>query len=311
MLKISQLLPPGQRPKSKEIFYWFVEAQKDPDTAPLVFWTNGGPGCSGLAGFLTENGPFRVGFDGKNLVHNSHAWNKIANMIFVEQPAGVGFSSAGENPKYSDENSANDNQHFIMKWYERYPALKTHDFYLSSESYGGHYLPTLAKVLVEKGLMGQAGQANWTIWVWPSTGSIQRVITAGGHAPANWNHVYKIGARSVRAMSTQSTCTYLYCMPPAQNHANIFNVCTWLKRWYPIVRNFLLLIQSHGNCWGGTLLWDFSIFFIFFIFFYFFKYFLFYFFLLFFFIFQLFFILFFYFFYFLFFQFYFFPDFSK
>lgn len=152
MLKISQLLPPGQRPKSKEIFYWFVEAQKDPDTAPLVFWTNGGPGCSGLAGFLTENGPFKVGFDGKNLVHNSHAWNKIANMIFVEQPAGVGFSPAGENPKYSDENSANDNQHFIMKFYERYPALKTHDFYLSSESYGGHYLPTLAKVLVEKGL---------------------------------------------------------------------------------------------------------------------------------------------------------------
>ena len=34
------------------------------------------------------------------------------------------------------------------------------------------------------------------------------------------------------------------------------NVCTWLKRWYPIVRNFLLLIQSHANCWGGPLLWE-------------------------------------------------------
>ena len=74
------------------------------------------------------------------------------------------------------------------------------------------------------------------------------------------------------------------------------NVCTWLKRWYPIVRNFLLLIQSHGNCWGGTLLWDFSIFFIFLFFFIFQLFFiLFYVFLLLFFIFQLFFILFFYF----------------
>jgi len=155
---------PGQRPKSKEIFYWFVEAQKDPDNAPLVFWTNGGPGCSGLAGFLTEMGPFKVGFDGKNLVHNPYAWNKIANMIFVEQPAGVGFSPAGENPKYSDENSANDNRHFIMKFYDRYPALKTHDFYLSSESYGGHYLPTLGKVLVEQGL----SDSGWVKPIGPS-----------------------------------------------------------------------------------------------------------------------------------------------
>eukprot|EP00435_Cladocopium_sp_Y103_P051671 s423_g16.t1 len=145
------LTPLGDRPKSKEIFYWFVEAQKDPDHAPLILWSNGGPGCSGLAGFLTENGPFRVGFDGTNLVHNHYAWNKLANMVFVEQPAGVGFSPAGDNPKYSDENSANDNRHFIMKFYERYPALKAHDFYLSSESYGGHYLPTLGKVLIEKG----------------------------------------------------------------------------------------------------------------------------------------------------------------
>lgn len=163
------------------IFYWFVEAQKDPDNAPLILWTNGGPGCSGLAGFFTENGPFRVGYDGTNLLHNHYAWNKVANMIFVEQPAGVGFSPAGENPKYSDENSANDNRHFIMKFYERYPALKTHDFYLSSESYGGHYLPTLGKLLVEKGLSdsGWVKPPNWT------RSPLEGVITAGGPCTCN------------------------------------------------------------------------------------------------------------------------------
>lgn len=41
-----------------KVFYWYVESQNDPDSDPLLWWTNGGPGCSGLSGFLTEQGPF-------------------------------------------------------------------------------------------------------------------------------------------------------------------------------------------------------------------------------------------------------------
>ena len=29
-------------------FHWVVESQGDPATDPILFWTNGGPGCSGL-----------------------------------------------------------------------------------------------------------------------------------------------------------------------------------------------------------------------------------------------------------------------
>ena len=55
----------GETPAfNRHIFYWFVESQTSPSTAPLIWWTNGGPGCSGLAGFLTEQGPFRVGING-------------------------------------------------------------------------------------------------------------------------------------------------------------------------------------------------------------------------------------------------------
>ena len=44
---------------TKQMHYWFVESENNPADSPLAFWTNGGPGCSGLLGFLTEQGPFR------------------------------------------------------------------------------------------------------------------------------------------------------------------------------------------------------------------------------------------------------------
>jgi carboxypeptidase C (cathepsin A) len=46
----------------------------------------GGPGCSGLFGFFVENGPFRPTKDGDALSLNDHAWNKLANMLFIESP---------------------------------------------------------------------------------------------------------------------------------------------------------------------------------------------------------------------------------
>ena len=41
-------------------FYLYYEASENPDTAPLVWWTNGGPGCSSMGGAFTENGPLRI-----------------------------------------------------------------------------------------------------------------------------------------------------------------------------------------------------------------------------------------------------------
>jgi hypothetical protein len=77
---------PDRLTTHRNIFYWFVEASTDPDEAPLVFWTNGGPGCSGLYGFMNENGPFRPTKGGKALDANPYSWNRAANMLFVEQP---------------------------------------------------------------------------------------------------------------------------------------------------------------------------------------------------------------------------------
>jgi len=51
-----------------------------------------GPGCSSVGGgFLTELGPWYPTPKG-DLVRNPYAWNKFANVIYVEAPAFVGFS---------------------------------------------------------------------------------------------------------------------------------------------------------------------------------------------------------------------------
>ena len=72
-------------------------------------------------------------------------------MVFIEQPVGVGFSEAPAGTKYGDQLAAEDNYKFILGFLNRYPEYKASDFYISSESYGGHYMPTLGKLLADRG----------------------------------------------------------------------------------------------------------------------------------------------------------------
>jgi cathepsin A (carboxypeptidase C) len=92
------------------LHYWFVESQKDPHNDPLITWMNGGPGCSSLEGFLTELGPFWINDDGRTLKENPFSWNKEANVLFIEAPAGVGFSySTDGNVTTSDDQTSAEN----------------------------------------------------------------------------------------------------------------------------------------------------------------------------------------------------------
>lgn len=137
--------------QGRELFYWLVESEKGFAKSPVILWTNGGPGCSGLLGFLTEQGPFRPTKGGK-LEENKFAWTKLASMVFIEQPVGVGFShTAAKGEVYSDANAAKDNYRFIVNFFLKFPELRTKEFFISSESYGGHYMPTLAKQIVDRG----------------------------------------------------------------------------------------------------------------------------------------------------------------
>ncbi|KAJ1417843.1 Serine carboxypeptidase, serine active site [Sesbania bispinosa] len=137
--------------KHKSLFYYFVESEIDPASKPLVLWLNGGPGCSSLGvGAFSENGPFRP--NGEFLIKNEFSWNKEANMLYLETPIGVGFSYAKGSSSYmtvNDEVTARDNLVFLQRWFNKFPQYRNRDLFLTGESYAGHYVPQLAKLMIE------------------------------------------------------------------------------------------------------------------------------------------------------------------
>lgn len=137
--------------QKRSLFYYFVEAETNPASKPLVLWLNGGPGCSSVgAGAFCEHGPFKP--SGNILLKNGYSWNKGANMIYLESPAGVGFSYSKNKSYYieaNDEKTAKDNLEFLRRWFLEFPEYKTRDFFILGESYGGHYVPQLAQLIVE------------------------------------------------------------------------------------------------------------------------------------------------------------------
>lgn len=59
---------------STRLHYWLVESEESPETAPVVLWFNGGPGCSSLDGFIYEHGPFVVSDDFQTLTTREYRW---------------------------------------------------------------------------------------------------------------------------------------------------------------------------------------------------------------------------------------------
>ncbi|CAA0841930.1 Serine carboxypeptidase-like 33 [Striga hermonthica] len=141
----------------RALFYWFFEAQSHPINKPLLLWLNGGPGCSSIGyGAAVELGPLRVGKKGDALEFNKFSWNKEANLLFLESPIGVGFSYTNTSDDFYDLNDsfiAVDAYNFLVKWLERFPQFKSHDFYISGESYAGHYVPQLAELVYDRNRM--------------------------------------------------------------------------------------------------------------------------------------------------------------
>ncbi|KAK7344845.1 hypothetical protein VNO77_14992 [Canavalia gladiata] len=135
---------PIEHSHAARMFYFFFESRNSKDD-PLVIWLTGGPGCSSELALFYENGPFKI-TDNLSLVWNEYGWDKASNLLYVDQPTGTGFSYSSDlrDIRHNEEGVSNDLYDFMQAFFAEHPQYAKNDFFITGESYAGHYIPAFA-----------------------------------------------------------------------------------------------------------------------------------------------------------------------
>lgn len=90
-----------------------------------------------MDGLLTEHGPWRP-VEGGKIAYNPYSWNRELNMVYLEQPYGVGFSTVADGSKIvgGDQNAADDMDAAIRDFINKFPQHADTTFFVSAESWG-------------------------------------------------------------------------------------------------------------------------------------------------------------------------------
>ena len=74
-----------------------------------------------------------------------HSWTNKANVLWIDQPTGVGFSYGAKGDYDHDEAGIRDDMyHFLLEFFAAHPEYAKLPFYVFGESYGGHFAPNVA-----------------------------------------------------------------------------------------------------------------------------------------------------------------------
>ena len=136
---------------TKSYFYVYHPSESNPSKDPLVVRISAGPGCSPMYSWLYSKGPFIFTPGTDHFRHNPNNWNKEANVLFIEGPAGVGFSYDTEknsSQPLNDVEFAFENLKALFSFYDKFPELKDQALYLTGEQYAGMTIPILAEMIV-------------------------------------------------------------------------------------------------------------------------------------------------------------------
>ncbi len=135
--------------EDKHLFYWFFESRNDPKNDPIVLWINGGPGCSSTTGLFFELGPSSIS-EGLKPVYNPYSWNNNASVIFLDQPAGTGYSYSSKTSVSSTDAAAKDFYIFLELFFQKFPEYRELPFHIAGESYAGHFIPRFASEILNQ-----------------------------------------------------------------------------------------------------------------------------------------------------------------
>ncbi|KFX88495.1 hypothetical protein V495_06514 [Pseudogymnoascus sp. VKM F-4514 (FW-929)] len=126
------------------LFFWLWEAETQQGKNDLIIWFNGGPACSSLLGLFKMHGPVTFPRTSKKPQPNPYSWTRGANVVYIDQPIGTGFSTGT-----SDNTNMERNNAAVVKWLDSFfnvfPEMRSKKIHLMGESYAGLFLPYIAK----------------------------------------------------------------------------------------------------------------------------------------------------------------------
>lgn len=99
--------------------------------------------------------------DAVSTTPNPWSWNRVSNMLYIDQPVQTGFSYDDEKGVFSSEDprrtvnttaaAARVVREFLDVWFQEFGQYKRDSINIWSQSYGGHFAPAIASFLLPPG----------------------------------------------------------------------------------------------------------------------------------------------------------------
>ncbi|KAF0469548.1 alpha/beta-hydrolase [Gigaspora margarita] len=103
-----------------------------------------------MDGVFLENGPWRINSD-QSLRIIDGSWNEYANMLYVDQPVGTGFSYANNSGYLNSLTQVPDEfLLFLDQFFEIFPEYSKDEIYIAGESFAGTFIPYIASGILKR-----------------------------------------------------------------------------------------------------------------------------------------------------------------
>ncbi|CAH1183826.1 unnamed protein product [Phaedon cochleariae] len=133
---------------NSNLFFWFFPALADYKNAPVILWLQGGPGATSLIGLFAENGPFLVK-NKKGLRVRPYAWTNTHSVIYIDNPAGTGYSFTNGGYAQNETKVGQDLYNALLQFFTLFPDIQKNEFYVAGESYAGKYVPAISYTILK------------------------------------------------------------------------------------------------------------------------------------------------------------------
>ncbi|TID02862.1 putative serine carboxypeptidase [Colletotrichum higginsianum] len=133
--------------ETQELYFWFFPEETPSENKDIVIWLTGGPGCSSIGELLQENGPISWKPGTYAPVRNPWSWHRLANVVWVDQPVGTGFSR-GPVTATDQRDVARQFLGFWRRFVDTFD-LRGYNVHVAGSSYSGLFTPYISAAMLD------------------------------------------------------------------------------------------------------------------------------------------------------------------